>query len=137
MPQLLYYADTQLGIRIRIIPSSVLGNSARLYDPHKAEILITKKETNLGRQFHLLVELALMTHRKLFDELAESLGITELRKIAAFRIALTGFFAGVVLVLKPPFSNWGGNNREQNSTKFSEMSFYFPAGFAALGNSSV
>ena len=137
LPQLVYYADTQLGIRIRIIPSSVLGNSASLYDPHKAEILINKKETNLGRQFHLLVELALMTHRKLFDELAESFGITELQKIAAFRIALAGFFAGVVLVPKTPFSNWGGSNGEQNSARFSEMSYYFSAGFAALGNSSV
>ena len=136
LPQLVYFADTKLNLRIRVIPSNVLGNSARLYDPHKAEILINQKESNLGRQFHLLVELALIVHQKLFDELAESFGIRDLQKIAACRIALAGFFAGVVLVPKTPFSNWGGGNNKQNSIRFSEMSYYLSAGFAALGNSS-
>ena len=84
----------------------------------------------------MLVELALIVHQKLFDELAKNFGIIELQKIAAFRIALAGFFAEVVLVPEPPFANWGGGNNKQNSVRSSEISYYFSAGFAALGDVS-
>ena len=43
LPQLVLYADTELDLRIRFIPANVLGKSARLYDPHKGEILINGK----------------------------------------------------------------------------------------------
>ena len=136
LAQLVYYADSQLNVRVRFIPANVLGNSARLYDPHKGEILINQKETNIGRQFHLLVELALITNRKLFDEIAESLKVSDLQKIAALRITLAGYFARAVLMPKTPFSSKQKNSDKRGSKRSTDIAFYFSAGFAALGNAS-
>ena len=86
--------------------------------------------------FTLLVELALITNRKLFDEIAESLKVSDLQKIAALRITLAGYFAGAVLMPKTPFSSKQKNSDKRGSKRSTDIAFYFSAGFAALGNAS-
>ena len=136
LPQLIYFADTELNLRIRFIPSKVLGKSARLYDPHKGQILINELETNFGKQFHLLVEVGLLVQQKLFDDIVQDSEIKEIQNNSAFKIALAGYFAGAVLCPKTPFVSKREIKDRLNSESASNMSFYFSAGFAALGNKS-
>ena len=136
LTQLIYFADTELNLRVRFIPSKVLGKSARLYDPHKGEILINESESNFGKQFHLLVEVGLIFQQKLFDDIVRDGEIKEIQNNAAFKIALAGYFAGAVLRPKTPFVSKRETKVRLNSESASNMAFYFSAGFAALGNKS-
>ena len=114
----------------------MLGKSARLYDPHKGEILINESETNLGRQFHLLVELALLVQQDVFENIVRETEIKEVQTISAFKVALAGYFSGAILFPKTPFVAKRGTNAKSNSQSLSKKAFYFSAGFAALGNKS-
>lgn len=136
LPQLVLYADTELDLRIRFIPANVLGKSARLYDPHKGEILINESETNLGRQFHLLVELGLLVQQDNFDNIARESNITGLQTVSALKVALAGYFSGAILFPKTPFVARRETGSTANSQNLSKRAFYFSAGFAALGNKS-
>ena len=136
LPQLVFYADDELGLRIRFLPANVLGKSARLYDPHKGEILINESETNLGRQFHLLVELGLLTQQDSFENIVQENEITGVQTVSALKVALAGYFSGAILFPKTPFVAKREKSATLNSQSLSKRTFYFSAGFAALGNKS-
>ena len=136
LPQLVLYADTELDLRIRFIPANVLGKSARLYDPHKGEILINEGETNLGRQFHLLVEIGLLVQQEIFENIVRENDITGVQTVSALKVALAGYFSGAVLFPKTPFVAKRETSTTANSQSLSKRAFYFSAGFAALGNKS-
>ena len=123
-------------MRIRFIPANVLGKSARLYDPHKGEILINEGETNLGRQFHLLVEIGLLVQQEIFENIVRENDITGVQTVSALKVALAGYFSGAVLFPKTPFVAKRETNTTANSQSLSKRAFYFSAGFAALGNKS-
>ena len=118
------------------MPANVLGKSARLYDPHKGEILINESETNLGRQFHLLVELGLLTQQDSFENIVRENEITGVQTVSALKVALAGYFSGAILFPKTPFVAKRNTSATANSESLSKRAFYFSAGFAALGNKS-
>jgi transcriptional regulator with XRE-family HTH domain len=136
LPQLVLYADYELDLRIRFMPAKVLGKSARLYDPHKGEILINESETNLGRQFHLLVELGLLIQQDNFENIVRESDITGVQTVSALKLALAGYFSGATLFPRTPFVAKREVSATVDSQSFSKRAFYFSAGFAALGNKS-
>ncbi len=136
-PLLSQYVDLKLGLRVRIIPANVMGSAIRRYDPHRREILLNKKLKKNALQFHLIVQIALILNRDLFDKITKPIGAEELTSQSMLRTALAGYFAGVLISPEPPFIVSQGVRSESSSVKNAKNSFYFSAAFAALGNEFV
>ena len=136
-PLLSQYVDAKLGLRVRIIPANVMGSAIRRYDPHRREILLNKKLKKNSLQFHLIVQVALISKRDLFDKITKPIGAEELTSQSMLRTALAGYFAGVVMTPEPPFIMSKVARNETSSIKNSKNCFYFSAAFAALGNEFV
>ena len=54
------YMAERLGLRVRVIPASVMGTQLRRYDHHRREILVSEALRRPQRLFHLLVQAALI-----------------------------------------------------------------------------
>jgi len=136
-PLISHFADTQLGLRVRIIPQTVMGSALRRYDPHRREILLNKKLKQNSLQFHLLVQIALIFKRDLVDEMVKKASDKTSADQSMLGTAFAGYFAGVVMFPDPPFIMSKSVRSESVSMRNSMNALYMSAAFAALGNEFV
>ena len=61
LANLAVHVNETLGLRVRIMPVEVMQNQLRRYDLHRREILISEALLGSQRQFHLLIQLALLS----------------------------------------------------------------------------
>lgn len=99
------YARSELGLRVRVMPVSVMGTQLRRYDQHRREILISESLRRPQRLFHLLVQFALITQSKAIDSLIVTHDLTDATSQSLFRISLASYFAGAVMMPYEPFLN--------------------------------
>ncbi len=99
------YARSELGLRVRVMPVSVMGTQLRRYDQHRREILISESLRRPQRLFHLLVQFALITQSKAIDSLITAHDLTDATSQSLFRISLASYFAGAVMMPYEPFLN--------------------------------
>ena len=136
-PLVSQFADTELSLRVRIIPSNGMGSALRRYDPPRREILLNKKLKQNSLQFHLIVQTVLIYRRNLLDEMVKTLRDKALVDQSMLSTAFAGYFTGVVMFPEPPFIMSKSVRRESASMKNSRNSLYLSAAFAALGNEFV
>tara|TARA_B100001093_G_scaffold305229_1_gene291091 strand:+ start:1147 stop:2136 length:990 start_codon:yes stop_codon:yes gene_type:complete len=136
-PLISHFVDNQLGLRVRIIPPTVMGSALRRYDPHRREILLNKKLKQNALQFHLLVQTALIFKRDLLDEMVEKVSDKASADQPMLSTAFAGYFSGVVMFPDPPFIMSKSVRSESVSMRNSMNSLYMSAAFAALGNEFV
>lgn len=98
MERLVAFAASELGLRVRVMPVSVMGTQLRRHDHHRREILLSEALRRPQRQFHLLVQLGMITQNALFDELTSRHGLDEADCRSLFRITLAGYFAAAVMM---------------------------------------
>lgn len=98
LESLIRYANTALGLRVRIIPASVMGRQLRRYDHHRREILLSEALRRPQRQFHLLVQLALVARPEVLDSLCTEHGMSDESARSLFRTTLAGYFAAAVMM---------------------------------------
>jgi predicted transcriptional regulator/DNA-binding XRE family transcriptional regulator len=98
MESLIAYAGDGLGLGVRVMPVSVMGVQLRRHDHHRREILISEALRRPQRQFHLLVQLALISQSDLIDQICAEHGITDAACQSLFRVTLAGYFAGAVMM---------------------------------------
>ena len=98
MENLVGYADNMLGLRVRIIPVAVMGSQLRRYDHHRREILLSEALRRPQRQFHLLVQLALISQSKCLDAECANHDIEDAACRSLLRMTLAGYFAAAVMM---------------------------------------
>ena len=92
------YVTETLGLRVRIMPVEIMQNQLRRYDLHRREILISEALLSSQRQFHLLIQLALLTQQATFDNICEGQVVQDLQTQSLLKITLAGYFAGAVMM---------------------------------------
>lgn len=97
MPVLASYLEQLYGMRVRIMPTDVMGSILRRYDPHGRRILLNESLTVPSRLFQALAQVALIHHRALIDRLLDE-GRLAGEAADVGRLALAHYFAGAVLM---------------------------------------
>ncbi len=91
-------------VRVRLLPSDIMGYAVRRFDRHGRRILLSEMLAPSGRNFQLACQIALLRHRDLLNHIVDSSGLTgdEARRLA--RIGLANYFAAAVLMPYARFS---------------------------------
>lgn len=92
------YLNREANVRVKTMPSEVMGYSLRRFDRHSRRILLSEMLTGSGRTFQLAVMTGLLQHRELIDRIVgrAKLSNEEGRRLA--RIGLANYFAGAVVM---------------------------------------
>ncbi len=105
LAKLAAYVSDEFGLRTRIMPVDVMRNQLRRYDLHRREIMLSEALRRPQRQFHLLVQIALLSQQKLLDEICASNAMQDQQAISLLKITLAGYFAGAVIMPYTAFWN--------------------------------
>jgi len=92
------YITNTLGLRVRVMPVDIMQNQLRRYDQHRREILLSEALRRPQRQFHLLVQLALISQQDLLDEICAMLDSSDPQTISLLKVTLAAYFAGAVMM---------------------------------------
>jgi predicted transcriptional regulator/transcriptional regulator with XRE-family HTH domain len=92
------YVAEKLNLRTRIMPVEVMRNQLRRYDLHRREILLSEALRRPQRQFHLLVQIALLSQQDLLDDICDANAMQDQQAVSLFKITLAGYFAGAVMM---------------------------------------
>ena len=103
------YMAERLGLRVRVIPASVMGTQLRRHDHHRREILLSESLRRPQRLFHLLVQAALIERSELMAELTERYGVSDDSARSLLRSTLAGYFAAAVMM---PYDSFLESARE-------------------------
>ncbi len=98
LAKLAAYVSDEFGLRTRIMPVDVMRNQLRRYDLHRREIMLSEALRRPQRQFHLLVQIALLSQQKLLDEICASNAMQDQQAVSLLKITLAGYFAGAVIM---------------------------------------
>ena len=85
-------------VRVRLLPSDVMGYAVRRFDRHSRRILLSEMLAPSGRNFQLACQIALIRHRDLLNGILDEANMSgdEARRLA--RIGLANYFAAAVLM---------------------------------------
>ncbi|AWK88069.1 helix-turn-helix domain-containing protein [Azospirillum thermophilum] len=85
-------------VRVRLLPSEVMGYAVRRFDRHSRRILLSEMLAPSGRNFQLACQIALLRHRELLNRIVDDANLSgdEARRLA--RIGLANYFAAAVLM---------------------------------------
>ena len=95
---LIRHTASDQGLRVRILPVSVMGSQLRRDDDHRREILLSEALQRPQRIFPLLVQLALTSPSGLINRVADAHGMNDGAARSLFRSTLAGYFAGAVMM---------------------------------------
>jgi transcriptional regulator with XRE-family HTH domain len=87
-----------LGLRVRIMPVEVMQNQLRRYDLHRREILLSEALRRPQRQFHLLIQIALLSQQATLDKICQDQAVQDTQAQSLLKITLAGYFAGAVMM---------------------------------------
>jgi hypothetical protein len=92
------WLNTQHSVRVRLLPSEVMGYAVRRFDRHSRRILLSEMLAPSGRTFQLACQIALLRHRDLLNGIVDAANLSddEARRLA--RIGLANYFAAAVLM---------------------------------------
>ncbi|MFD1624778.1 helix-turn-helix domain-containing protein [Azospirillum griseum] len=92
------WLNTQHSVRVRLLPSEVMGYAVRRFDRHSRRVLLSEMLAPSGRSFQLACQIALLRHRELLNRIVEAANLSddEARRLA--RIGLANYFAAAVLM---------------------------------------
>ena len=87
-----------LGLQVRIMPVEVMQNQLRRYDLHRREILLSEALRRPQRQFHLLIQIALLSQQAALDKICHDQAVHDTQSQSLLKITLAGYFAGAVMM---------------------------------------
>jgi predicted transcriptional regulator/DNA-binding XRE family transcriptional regulator len=92
------YCGQSLNVRVKQMPTSVMGLNLRRFDRHSRRILLSEMLPPSGRSFQIASQVALISHRDLLDRIVNQANLSgdEARRLC--RIGLANYFAGAVLM---------------------------------------
>lgn len=85
-------------VRVRLLPSDVMGYAVRRFDRHGRRVLLSEMLAPSGRNFQIACQIALLRHRDLLNGIVDRVSFAddEARRLA--RIGLANYFAAAVLM---------------------------------------
>ncbi len=86
------------GVRTRILPVEVMRGSLRRFDRHSRRLLLSEWLDAPARQFQLAIQIALLEHRELLDQMQMETALTSKLARRFYRIALSQYFAAALLM---------------------------------------
>jgi predicted transcriptional regulator/DNA-binding XRE family transcriptional regulator len=86
------------GIRVRVLPSNVMGEQLRRFDPHRRELMLSELLGEASRRFQIGVLLARLEQEAAMDRTLEKSGLTDPSALSLGRITLTNYFAAALLM---------------------------------------
>lgn len=89
---------TEHGIRVRILPASVMTGALRRYDPHRRELMLSELMAQSSRRFQIGVLLARLEHFDLIEEIARSARFEDPDTLTLMRVTLANYFAAALLM---------------------------------------
>lgn len=92
------HLDETLTLRVKIMPSDVMGAVRRRYDRHGRRILLSEMLDLPSRNFALAFQVAAIGHRGLLAEAVAQAGLTAANADDLLRLALTNYLAGAIMM---------------------------------------
>ena len=92
------YLEKELTIRVKLMPSEVMGATRRRYDRHGRRILLSEMVPAASRSFQLAVQVGLIKYRPLLDRLVGEAGFSTDANARIGRIGLANYLAGAVIM---------------------------------------
>ncbi|MEK9710642.1 MAG: short-chain fatty acyl-CoA regulator family protein [Alphaproteobacteria bacterium] len=92
------HISSTAGLRVRVLPVKVMHNQLRRYDQHRREILLSEALRRPQRQFHLLVQYALLSQQDKLDNICKTLGSEDQQAVSLLKVTLAAYFAGAVMM---------------------------------------
>ena len=87
-----------------VLPVKVMHNQLRRYDQHRREILLSEALRRPQRQFHLLVQYALLSQQDKLDDIYQTLASEDQQTVSLLKVTLAAYFAGAVMMHMMRFS---------------------------------
>ena len=91
------YFGTQHSLRVRRLPSEVLGGSLRRYDRHRGEVLLDETLDSASRYFQLALQLAYIELRKAIEAVLKDSNLAE-TSLPFARRALANYAAAAIVM---------------------------------------
>ncbi|WP_395457911.1 short-chain fatty acyl-CoA regulator family protein (plasmid) [Azospirillum melinis] len=92
------WLNTQHSVRVRLLPSEVMGYAVRRFDRHSRRILLSEMLAPSGRTFQLACQIALLRHRDLLNGIVDAANLSDDEARRLTRIGLANYFAAAVLM---------------------------------------
>ena len=92
------HISSTAGLRVRVLPVKVMHNQLRRYDQHRREILLSEALRRPQRQFHLLVQYALLSQQDKLDNICKTLASEDQQTVSLLKVTLAAYFAGAVMM---------------------------------------
>lgn len=95
-PSLARYIDTAHGLRVQLMPGSVMGAMIRRHDPHRKRLLLSEMLPPSSRAFQLACAIGFLDYQPAIDTVLARVADEAARTLV--RIGLVNYFAGAVLL---------------------------------------
>ena len=92
------YLERELSLRVRIMPSDVMGPIQRRYDRHGRRVLISEMLPLPTRNFQMAVQIGLIKYRTLLDEMAVAARLSSPEATGLGKLVLANYLAGAVMM---------------------------------------
>lgn len=92
-----YLQETQ-GFAVRILDEEIMAGARRRLDFHGRRLLLSEAVPHVSRAFHMAVTLATLEQGALLEELAEAADLPSPEARKLYRIGLSNYFAGALLM---------------------------------------
>ena len=97
------YLHRETGIRVKTMPSDVMGTVLRRFDLHSRRIFLSEMLPPSGRTFQLAVMVARLRHSELIDGIVARAKLSNAEAGQLVRIGLANYFAGATVMPYGPF----------------------------------
>lgn len=103
MPSMVERLRARHGVRLRVLPSEVMGDTLRRFDRHRRQLQLSEMIGQSGRSFQLAFQLAQMEFAETLDRIVEECAIADPTARRMLRIYLANYFAGALMM---PYSRF-------------------------------
>ncbi|MEO8243793.1 MAG: short-chain fatty acyl-CoA regulator family protein [bacterium] len=86
------------GIRVRILPATVMGDQLRKYDPHRSELMLSEYLGQPSRRFQIGVLLARLEQDEAITQTLDKSGLSDPSALILARVTLANYFAAALLM---------------------------------------
>lgn len=97
-PGLVTYLDVEFTLRVKVMPTDVMGAVRRRYDRHGRRVLLSEMLDMASRNFSLAFQVATIKGRSLLDEMVAAANLSGENGPALLRLALANYLAGAILM---------------------------------------
>ena len=123
--QLIGHLEQRYGITTRILPQDVMGNILREFDRHRSQLLLSESLKEPQRLFQIAAQIGLLGYRDVIDNIVTRAECDDEDTETLLRIALSGYFAGSMMMPYSAFQKAAQTTRHDLNTLSSRFTANF------------